>query len=442
LKASPLKNSENPIISRLSNALQSYSYFQRVVIAYSGGLDSQVLLHAAATLRQVQSFSLSAIHIHHGLSVDADLWAKHCQTICAELQISCEIIHLKINCLKGESLEACARKARYSAIAQCLSTDDIVLTAQHADDQAETVLLQLLRGSGISGLAAMPRISILGKGKLIRPFLDIPRAELRNYAESAGLHWIEDSSNADLRFDRNFLRHEILPRLKNRWSGIPQTLGRAAQHQAQAKYLLADLSKLDFQQCRGVQNDHISIAALSHLSPARQANVIRYWLNLLHLPLPHAAQLQHILTDMLLAESDAQPLVRWQGTDIRRYANYLFAMPNLPALPSQKILTWIPPAPLNLPLGHLVAEEVIGQGLVFSDNLTVRFRQGGENCRWRGHFRSLKKILQSTALPTWLRGFIPLIYQENTLIALPNIGICEGFEAKAHEKGLLIKWVY
>lgn len=437
-----MKNYINIILSSLSDALKTYPDYQRIWIAYSGGLDSHVLLHAAAQLQHENNNILRAIHIHHGLNKDADLWAAHCQNICAELHISCEVVPVKITCLKGESVEACARKARYSAISKRLTDKDIVLTAQHADDQAETLLLQLLRGSGVSGLAAMPRVYRLGKGKLIRPFLDISRTELRSYAESMNLSWLEDSSNFDTRFDRNYLRHDILPRLKSRWAGITRTLGRAARHQAEAKYLLEDLGKIDFQNCRGVQNDQISIDALSTLSPARQANVIRYWLNLLKLPLPSDAQLQHILDDMLTAQQDSHPLVRWQGTDIRRYANHLFAMPNLPDFPSNECLTWLPPAQLILPVGYLVAEETIGQGLVFSEKLTIRFRQGGENCRWHGHQRPLKKILQSYSIYPWLRGFIPLIYQENTLVAIPNIGICEYFTAKADEKGLLLKWIY
>ena len=435
-------NNYATLITSLSNTLHSYPDFQRLWIAYSGGLDSHVLLHTAAQLRHQKNFELRAIHIHHGLSVDADNWAVHCQNICATLNIPCEVIHVNIECLKGDSVEACARKARYSTIAKCLNFKDIILTAQHADDQAETLLLQLLRGAGISGLAAMPRIRELGKGLLMRPFLNHTRIELRNYAESEGLHWVEDSSNLDTRFDRNFLRHEIMPRLKNRWLGITQILGRVANHQAEAKHLLENLGKFDFQNCRGAKIDQISIAILSNLTSARQANVIRYWLNLLNLSLPTTAQLQHILSDMLTAQQDSQPLVRWQGTDIRRYHNYLFALENFPNLPSIKSLEWSPPAPLDLPLGRLITREIGGQGLVLSGNLTVRFRQGGEQCRWHGHSRSLKKILQSAHIPPWLRGFIPLIYKENNLIAIANSGVCDGFEAKKDEKGLLLKWEY
>jgi tRNA(Ile)-lysidine synthase len=437
-----LKNSTNTILSSLSNTLNAYPDYQRIWIAYSGGLDSHVLLHAASQLWHKNNTTLCAIHIHHGLNKDADLWAVHCQNICAELGIPCEVVPVKITCLKGESVESCARKARYSAISERLSDKDIVLTAQHADDQAETLLLQLLRGSGISGLAAMPRIHSLGKGKLIRPFLDITRAELRNYAESAGLTWLEDSSNFDTRFDRNYLRHAIVPLLKRRWSGVTHILGRAARHQAEAHYLLKDLGKIDFQHCQGTEINQISIGALLTLSPARQANVIRYWLNILNLPLPSAAQLHHILNDMLTAKPDSRPLVRWQGADIRRYAHHLFAMPNLPEFPPNESLTWLPPAPLTLPIGYLIAEETMGQGLIFSEKLTIRFRQGGESCRWHGHQRPLKKIVHSNSIYPWLRGFIPLIYQEDILVAIPNVGVCEDFTAKANEKGLLLQWIY
>jgi len=436
-----VKKQFSSIVATLSNTLEIHLDCQKVWIAYSGGLDSHVLLHAAAKLRHQKHFALHAIHIHHGLNREADSWATHCQNICAVLNIPCEIVNVNIQCLKGDSIEACARKARYAAIANYLNTNEFVLTAQHADDQAETVLLQLLRGAGISGLAAMPRISKLGKGFLIRPFLNHTRAELRKYAESAKLQWIEDSSNANQRFDRNFLRHDIMPRLKNRWSGVISTMGRVARHQAEAKHLLEEIGKSDFQHCRGENIDQISIPAFSHLTATRQANVIRYWLNLLNLPLPRTAQLHHILNDMLTAQQDAQPLVRWQGTDIRRYRNTLFAMENLPNSPSLYSLAWSPSTPLDLPLGRLIAQETRGQGLVFSDNLTVRFRQGGEYCRWRGHRRSLKKILQAAHIFPWLRNFIPLIYKENTVVAIANIGVCDGFTAKNDEKGLLLTYV-
>jgi len=436
-----VKNSPPPLLATLSHTLETYSDCQNLWIAYSGGLDSHVLLHAAAELRHQKNFAPHAIHIHHGLNSEADFWATHCQNICAALDIPCKIVNINIQCSAGDSIEACARKARYAAIANYLNTNEYVLTAQHADDQAETVLLQLLRGAGISGLAAMPRISKLGKGFLIRPFLNHTRAELRKYAESVGLQWIEDSSNADLRFDRNFLRHDIMPRLKNRWSGVISTMGRVARHQVEAKHLLEEVGKSDFQHCQGEHIDQISISALSHLTAARQANVIRYWLNLLNLPLPRTAQLHHILNDMLTAQQDAQPLVRWQGTDIRRYHNTLFAMENLPNPPSLHSLAWSPSTPLDLPLGRLIAQETCGQGLVFSDNLTIRFRQGGEHCRWRGHRRSLKKMLQAAHIFPWLRNFIPLIYKENILVAIANIGVCDGFTAKNGEKGLLLTYI-
>lgn len=412
-------------------------------IAYSGGLDSHMLLHALAQLRPRLNQQLRAVHIHHGLQSQADDWARHCQQVCQALEIPCEVILVNVRTAPRESLEANARTARYEAIAQLLAPDDVVLTAQHADDQAETLLLQLLRGAGVAGLAAMPPVSRLGKGWLVRPLLAYSRAQLEDYARQANLLWIEDSSNADTRFDRNFLRHEIMPLLQQRWPSVSYILSRAARHQAEADELVQILAEEDLQICEGNYPEQLFLPALSRLSPARQRNMLRFWLKKLGLPLPSTVQLQHILSDMLSAKLDRQPLVRWRGGEVRRYRNYLFAMPNLPSAPNvSQFITWSLSQPLGLPLGELMANEVPGRGLALpaGTELQVRFRQGGEIFRWRGHQRVVKKLLQAAKLPPWQRYFIPLIYLENTLVAIPSIGIADGFVARNWERGWEIQW--
>ena len=430
----------------LFEILRNYLDTQRIWIAYSGGLDSHVLLHAIAQLRpQLSKPTLQAVHIHHGLHPQADDWAQHCQAVCDALIIPCEIVHVQVHQASRESLEANARIARYQAIAQLLAPQDVVLTAQHADDQAETVLLQLLRGAGVAGLAAMPPVTRLASGWLIRPFLNYTRIQLYAYAQQMQLQWIEDSSNANIQFDRNFLRHRIIPVLQQRWPSISHTLSRTARYQAEANELAENLAKIDWESCRTKHLTQLSLRALSTLSLVRQRNVIRYWLNQCQLPIPSSSQLQQILQSLLHAKADRQPIVRWSGVEIRRYQQLLFAMSPLPPQPLDSYrLNWLLPQPLTLPLGQLTAVQVQKQGLALPGETTlqVRFRQGGEIFYWRGHQRMVKKLLQTIPLPPWHRPFIPLIYLNNILAAIPQIGIRDDLRAPAGQAGWEIQWQF
>jgi len=428
------------ILSHIHETLRSYPANQCFWIAYSGGLDSLVLLHALTQLN-IPAPQLRAIHIHHGLQSKADNWATHCQQTCEALEIPCEVIQVNVRTASRESLEANARTARYQAIAQLLAPDEVVFTAQHADDQAETVFLQLLRGAGVAGLAAMPAVSHLGNGWLVRPLLGYTRIQLLDYAKKNDLHWIEDSSNIDTRFDRNFLRHKIMPLLQQRWPSVSHVLSRVASHQAEADELIQILAEEDLQSCKGQCPEQLFLPALFRLQQVRQRNLLRFWIKKLGLPLPSTVQLQHILNDMLTARKDRQPLVRWHGGEVRRYRDYLFAMSNLPPVPeSSQCLSWKLEAPLHLPLGKLKVNATQKQGLALPIGtlLQVRFRQGGETFYWRSHQRAVKKLLQTAQLPPWQRPFIPLIYFKNTLVAIPNIGVADGFAA---DKGLEIQWL-
>ena len=404
---------------------------KRLWVAYSGGLDSHVLLHLLAQ----SDLQLRAIHINHGLNPDADYWAEHCLKVCKQLGVVCHVVKVKVEVAARESLEAQARTARYQAIIDTIAPDDVVLTAQHADDQAETLLLQLLRGSGVAGLAAMPK----DKGWLIRPLLGYTRAELYDYAQAANLKWIEDSSNADIRFDRNFLRHEIMPRLQQRWASVSHIISRAASHQAEANELIQDLAAQDLQQCQGHKPDILSLDSLSKLSSARQRNVLRFWIKKLALPSPTTKQLQQIVSNLITAKADSQPLVSWQGAEIRRYRHNLFAMPPLPS--STQNIKWLFPTPSpRLPLGNLILTQGKGLTLPSGTELEIRFRQGGEVIRLNKHQRVVKKLLQAAGLPPWQRQFIPLIFLENIVIAIPGVGVADEF--LADENGWNIEWNY
>lgn len=412
-------------------------------LAYSGGLDSQVLLHLLHSGRQqLAPLQLRAVHIHHGLNPQADHWAAHCQHCCAELAIPCHVIRVQIPQNSGASLEALARTARYQAFTQLLQNDEAIVTAQHADDQAETLLLQLLRGAGAPGLAAMPAKTRLGTGWLLRPLLTVRRAELAAYAEAHDLKWVEDDSNQNLRFDRNFLRHNILPPLQQRWPHAVQSLCRAANYQAENAQLLSDLGKLDWQQASVATQleqpqstlQSVSIAALQKLNLARQNNLLRTWLAAQGYPPPPVSKLPQIHHSLLTASPDAQPCVAWQGVELRRFRGALYAMSPLPPVPPAFNAAWQNALPL--PLGQLHLEQ--GGKLRWPlPNLSIRLRQGGETCRLHGKTQTLKKLLQASDLPTWLRAYLPLLYQGETLVAVPHITVCDGFRT---EDGVKLRW--
>lgn len=421
----------------LLKILTTYPAVSTIWVAYSGGVDSHVLLHALVQLRP-SAYQLRAVHIHHHLQSQADDWVVHCQHVCETLAIPYQVVHLNISTITGESIEALARKARYAALANCLQDNDLLLTAHHADDQVETLFLQLLRGAGVAGLAAMPEIMPFHKGWLGRPLLTFNRQQLIDYAVKENLHWLEDPSNDDRRFDRNFLRHEIIPRLRHRWQPIDQLFKRVTRHQAEALELLQTLAIQDLQ--TAAINQQLSIPIIKQLTAARQRNLLRYWLQQLDLPVPSTRQLQRILDEVIPARPDRQPMVRWQGGEVHRYQNQLMAMPNLP-IPPTKSLPWTIPETLKLPLGTLTATCVQGRGLAIPSGTTlqIHFRQGGETCIWRGHQHTVKKLLQAAHIPTWQRPFLPLIYN-GQLSAIPNVAVCDNVSVRTGELGWEIRW--
>ncbi len=416
---------------------------RRYWIAYSGGLDSHVLLHALAAVRdRLPAETLCAVHVNHGLSPAADEWAEHCLAVCDSLDIPCRILHVDAHPGKGESPEAAARNARYQAISFLMEATDGLLTAHHQNDQAETVLLQLLRGGGPRGLAAMPRRDVFGSGWRGRPLLDFSRDDLQSYAQSEQLCWIEDESNYDTGIERNFLRHKVIPLLRSHWPALGKTLSRVAAHSAEAAELLDQLAAQDF--VTGPEGE-LDINRLKMLPPVRQRNLLRYWIRQSGLPLPDSIHLQRIIDEILPAAADASPLVSWAGAEVRRYRDRLYAMAPLPLHDSSRIHDWDMAGAFHLPDGSVLhALPVTGQGIkhVLCQNarVTVRFRRGGERCRPAGrtHTRQLKKLLQEQGIPPWQRERIPLIYLGDELAAVVGLFICEPFQAGRGEAGVKI----
>jgi tRNA(Ile)-lysidine synthase len=394
----------------------------RYFVAYSGGLDSHVLLHALAGLRGEGFPEVRALHVHHGLNPQAERWVSHCRGVCDSLGVPLEVLYVDARAAEGESPEAAARSARYRAFKDRLAPGDGLLTAHHRRDQAETLLLQLLRGAGPAGLASMPRWQPLGAGWHGRPLLDVSRGRLEAHARTHGLRWIEDDSNLDPRFDRNLLRRHVMPGLRERWPAMDETLARAAAHQAEALALLGDLARQDLEGLRGETPGTLSVAALTALRPARIRNVLRFWLMEKGLPLPSRARLQSVLDDVLTAGADTTPCVAWDGAQIRRYRDALHAMvPPANHDPRQR-LRWDGKSDLPIPsLGVvLTADWLRGQGVSpeLNGSFTVSFRQGGETLRLRGRTRELKKLMQERGVPPWERERIPLVYRGEALVAV------------------------
>jgi tRNA(Ile)-lysidine synthase len=320
------------------------------------------------------------------------------------------------------------------------------LTAHHQDDQAETLLLQLLRGGGPHGLAAMSEVCAFAAGRHARPLLAFPREELRGYALRHGLHWIDDPSNNDSGFDRNYLRHNVMPALRTRWPATARVLTRSAVHQAEAAQLLDALARQDLQACRAEDNG-LAIGSLSALDAARQRNVLRYWLKDLGFNLPDTVRLDQVQRELLQAAADRSPEVEWQGVVVRRYRDRLYAMAPRAAVDSGSVLLWDLTHPIALPDGgSLMAVPSMGNGIKSSlcseQALTVRFRRGGESCQIaaRGVTRSLKKLLQEAGVPPWERDCIPLIYVGERLAAVAGYWVCAPCQADEDEPGISFEW--
>ena len=435
------------ISDNLLNALPRAGVM-RYWLAYSGGLDSHVLLHALHGLSDRQpSLTLGAVHVHHGLRPEADQWAAHCLAVCTALEIPCQVLHVQARPAVGESPEDAARRARYLALQGVVGAGDCLLTAHHQDDQAETLLLQLLRGCGVAGLAGMPACAEFGSGLLARPLLTHSRAELRDYAERHKLRWVEDGSNAETGYDRNYLRHEIMPRLRARWPATAAALTRSAGHCAAAADLLQTLATQDLASLRGPLPGTLLIDRLRALDATRQDNALRAWLRELNLPTPSTAHLRQLRCELLTAAVDAMPCVRWPGAELRRYRKLLYAMTPLMAHDAEQVLDWDLRQPLTLPggAGHLHVALSSGHGLdagLRGQRIKVRFRRGGEICKpvGRGHHHDLRKLFQEAGVPPWHRERIPLLFVDGRLAAVVGYWVCEPYQAAEQAPGLVVEW--
>lgn len=407
------------LFNSLKAFFQEYGFSRTYWIAYSGGLDSRVLLQLCVVLRTELPLKLQAVYVNHGLSPNAAIWAEHCENTCRALQVDFQYKTINAKPEIGESPEEAARLGRYAVFAELLAPDDLLLTAHQQDDQAETLLLQLFRGAGPKGLAAMPKAKPFAKGLHLRPLLDYTRQDLEEYAKVHGLQWIEDESNLNTHFTRNFLRHDIVPMLKKRWPTVIKTLARAAENCAEAVEIMEDIAQKDLLESVDIIKNKrlLSVTKLAALSPARQRQVLRAFIYELKFPLPSAVKLKQIQHDFLQAREDKLPCMQWGNAELRRYNDYLYLMHRLLPHDALAVFYWDMQQPLTIPgVGDLHVTKNISQ----DKQVIVRFRQVGEVCQLPGrkHHHELKKLFQLWKIPPWERDRVPLVFLEDQLIAV------------------------
>ena len=416
-----------------------------MLLAFSGGVDSCVLLHALVQAKNTLNFNLQAMHVHHGLSPNADSWADFCAQTCEAYQVPIKVVKVNVDKNVGLGVEAAAREARYQALFAV--GVDYILLAHHQDDQAETLLLQLLRGAGLKGLSAMA--SQDADRRLLRPLLDISRVEIEAYAKAAQLIWIEDESNFDRQYDRNYCRHEVMPVLKTRFPASGATLARSAAHIAEAADLLDELAKMDAQAC--VAENRMNLELLAALSLPRAKNLFRWWLASMGFSAPSKDRLDDILTQLINASANATVKIlldKVSARYLRRYQGFAYIENSLPERAFEIAMVWQGEDSLTMPDGtQLVFERKQGEGLAIDrlggHKLRIASRQGGERFKpdLARPTRTLKHLLQEANMPPWLRVRLPLIYLDDTLAVVPKIGVDCMLQARERDLGLVISWV-
>ena len=401
-------------------------------VAFSGGLDSTVLLHSLARARAAP---LKAVHVDHQLQSASGRWARRCREQARRWGV--EFQGLTVDCsAQGEGPEAAARRARYEALAQLLGKGDYCAVAHHRDDQAETVLYRLLRGSGVEGLAGMAPLRPLGRAQLWRPLLGLPRSLLRDYARQHRISWIEDPQNQDQRYSRVWLRRELLPQLERRFPEVAERLAQTAAHSRDAAELVQQQAEQDMARAR-IADGGLDLRRLAQLAAARQRGLLRAWLSDQGLQ-PSTQQLQRILAEVIAARVDATPVFRLGERELRRYRQGLWCMARLsevPAMPSAKLRI----GSVRLRAGAGLLRITAGPSL---PQLHWRFAQGGERLKLAGeaHHRSLKSLHQAAANPPWLRERMPLIYLQDQLISVAGRWNAPAWIALERRHGLQLEW--
>ena len=416
----------------IESALFRFKIFRHIYIGYSGGVDSHVLLHLCAAIPALRG-KITAVYVHHGLQVEAESWARHCENTAQSLGVDFKLLRVNAVANQGESPEEAARNARYSALKSLIDENDVLLVAQHRDDQLETVLLQLFRGSGLPGLSGMPESMVFGRGVLIRPLLNVSRLAINDYALAHALDWVEDPSNESNQYDRNFLRNEVIPLLKQRWPVCDKTVARSARHCADAQVLVFEAAEELFLSVFNSEDKTLSVGNLKLYKSSQQQLVIRQWFQRLDLKMPAQDFVNRLLSEVVEAREGSDPVLSGQGYCIRRYRDKLYCLkPTAPELFQECV--W----PAGQTSVRVSNYQTLFCGLstagICSERwqntiVTVKFRRGGEKIRLpgrKGH-HTLKKLFQEAGIPPWERERLPLVYLDDKLAAVGELWISADF---------------
>ncbi len=430
----------------IKEILNKFKDSRKIIIAYSGGIDSSVLLHLIFSIKDDLKQSLEVIHINHGLHEKSDNWEIFCKAQCKKFNISFKAININELPPKNESIESWARNKRYFLITKEMKKGDLLLTAHHMDDQVETFFLQVLRGAGPRGLSSMPVIKKITNGYHVRPFLNIRRSELEKYANTNNLSWQDDESNLDVRYDRNYLRHKVLTYLEMAWPSYRQSISRAISHQKESMDLLNDIASEDMSKVLHKNFVNLDIKLLKELNLPRQKNLIFYWLDNLNLEKPGSRHMDQIIKTLINTSSDKSPCVNWKNTEVRKYRDYLYASNTIKQHNINEEIHWNTNLPIEIQGEKLIAKETLGKGILRScidgAKISIRYRNGGEKIYSNSlnNSKTVKQLFQEHGVLPWFRDRVPLIYVNEELAVIPGFCVGKKFSASKNEKSLDIYW--
>lgn len=416
-------------------------------VALSGGLDSVVLLHA---LHQLNNFlRIRAIHINHGLSTNANRWQQQCEAICQQLKTPLTVVRVDVEAAMaehGEGLENSARNLRYEAFESLVNEDEILLLAHHLDDQLETLLLRLMRGAGLKGLAAIPARRVLGKGELYRPLLHAQKTELMEYGRHLGLQWSDDESNQDSQFDRNFCRNEVLPLLEKRWPGYRSAWSKSLQLIGEGDELTDTLGGIDLEEAKTEAETVLDLRLLQALSKARRKNCLRFWLRKVGIGEPGWTKLETLVNELGRDDVGNRVLLETKRYQLVSHEGFLHLLRASVALlnPDQE---WQLDADSAYALANNGKLQLEPGGTLLVDRakiqrLQIRYREGGEHLKLPGRpNKSLKKLFQESTIKPWLRQQVPLLFAGEDLVFVPGVGAAEAYAvADNSSTGWTIVW--
>lgn len=438
-------------VSRAAGQFAAEVAGKRVLLGYSGGVDSHVLLYELARVASIHGISIIALHGNHQALPKSNQWEQHCRQVCQKIGVQFRSHRLLVKFGQAGGRENVLREARYAWFKSVMHPGDILATAHHLDDQVETVLFRLFRGSGVRGLAGISPVRKWGKGELHRPFRDLWRSDILAFAKHHRLEWVEDESNRDESFDRNFLRERLMPVLRSRWPGSPATIARASRHLAATETLLEQIGSEDLgrwhlaaDECHFSNFGKIRITRLAELSPERAANLLRYWGRKAIHEAPGAGQLFELLRQLERSDGAMNTRLVWKSVEFRRYRDFLYLLPAQaePMLNAPRY--WMAESLLDLPVAgvRLRSRRSVGQGIRASrmniPAIEVRWynQKIGLRLAREARTRTLRNLFQERGVPPWERWRLPVLCINDSVAYVPGIGVAAGFAARADEPGI------